>query len=915
MSFASNGILSVDDHSAQRGDTTSDPILATAQAAYRAQVTTIPVKEDGSKAPDVSSWAQYQTDRPTPEQMRAWFANGSSRMGIGVVMGPGGLQGIDFDDRAIFARFVQRCTEVGLSEVIARVCRGYAERTPNGFHIFFYCNAIEGNAKLAQRPKRPEEMEHPNDRVKAMIETRGRGGYFVVAPSHGTVHASGRPYEVVQGSLDRIKTIAEDERAALFDVARSLDEMPVQQARPEPRPTTAADQDRPGDAFNARAEWAEILEPHGWALVFTRGDEEYWRRPGKRHGISATTNYQSSDYLYVFSSSVPEFETERGYSKFSAYAILNHEGDFATAAKALGAQGYGETLEKRTQNTQNSHSADSAYGFLGLEIETGPESDPWEDPTPIQDEAPPPLPVDSFPDWGREYVVAVAASTQTPTDLATLQYVAALSTALQKKIEVRIATDYTEPVNTFNMTILASGTRKSAVVQAMARPIGEYEKALRHDAQDAIDERESERRIAESRLKQIEARAAKEADADLRGAAEEEARAAAHELAAIDVPASPRLLAEDCTPEGMVKLLAAHGGAMSVHAAEATIFEIASGRYTSGKPNLEVFLHAHAAEDIRVDRSGRESQYVEAAALTLGVGTQPDVLTSAGEHRELRGRGLLARFAWAYPASPLGHRASAAPSVPATVRARYDSRLTTLLDLQPGTDGDGNPAPHALTLSADADSIRIAFNTSLEPRLGPAGDLGHISDWASKLTGLVCRYAGLLHMAERVGDPAPWGTPVSPETMAKATALGVALIPHALRVFDELQVDSVTTDARFLLDKILVWINADGDPIAQFSRRNLHEKVRRVVKTPEHMKAALRVLVEHGYLRSVAPPPGPGRKPDLYDVNPQALENRTQNPQNPLRGVPNDDSADSAYAFVGLGVSDGLIEDEGEVVA
>lgn len=56
-------------------------------------------------------------------------------------------------------------------------------------------------------------------------------------------------------------------------------------------------------------------------------------------GISATTNHADSDLLNVFSTST-EFEPEQSYSKFAAYAILNHGGDFSAAGKALWEQGY-----------------------------------------------------------------------------------------------------------------------------------------------------------------------------------------------------------------------------------------------------------------------------------------------------------------------------------------------------------------------------------------------------------------------------------------------------------------------------------------------------------------------------------------------------------------------------------------------
>src|SRR4029077_2505921 len=102
------------------------------------------------------------------------------------------------------------------------------------------------------------------------------------------------------------------------------------------------------DHFNANADWGDILEPHGWKWVGTGGDRsDLWRRPGKRDGTSATTNYAGSDLLYVFSSNAPPFDEGRGYSKFHAFALLEHCGDFRAAAKALAAQGFGSPGRKR----------------------------------------------------------------------------------------------------------------------------------------------------------------------------------------------------------------------------------------------------------------------------------------------------------------------------------------------------------------------------------------------------------------------------------------------------------------------------------------------------------------------------------------------------------------------------------------
>jgi len=93
--------------------------------------------------------------------------------------------------------------------------------------------------------------------------------------------------------------------------------------------------DRPGDLLAASLSWRQILEPCGWVWVRSHDAIEYWRRPGKDEGISATTNGRGTDRLHVFSSSAEPFEADESYSKFGAFTLLEHAGDFAAAARAL----------------------------------------------------------------------------------------------------------------------------------------------------------------------------------------------------------------------------------------------------------------------------------------------------------------------------------------------------------------------------------------------------------------------------------------------------------------------------------------------------------------------------------------------------------------------------------------------------
>jgi P4 family phage/plasmid primase-like protien len=127
----------------------------------------------------------------------------------------------------------------------------------------------------------------------------------------------------------------------------------IEPPRPAPVPRVEGSELRPGDDFNNRAHWGDILIPHGWTYMFSRGHTMYWRRPGKDSGEhSATTGlkgFGTEDRLYVFSDAT-EFMPNEPYSKHAAYTLLNHGGTgathFASSTRDLRGQGYGGELPK-----------------------------------------------------------------------------------------------------------------------------------------------------------------------------------------------------------------------------------------------------------------------------------------------------------------------------------------------------------------------------------------------------------------------------------------------------------------------------------------------------------------------------------------------------------------------------------------
>ena len=319
-----------------------------------AGVSVIPIMANQTKRPAIK-WSPYQATLPTLNEISEWWGNGKP-FGLALICGAvsGNMEMTEIEGRAMsgdtLTEVVNRCEELGVGHIwdLLNSPVGYSEMSPSGgIHLLYRIpdHEVPGNTKIASEPG-----EHGEPLVLA--ETRGHGGYVIVAPTPGICHPSGEPWDLINGDYGHLPLITWAERNLLHEALRlALDKMPVvpaalpaTQSPPSVAPGSSAAGSSPGDDFEATTDWAEILEPFGWQLESRHGTERHWTRPGKdRHeGASATTGRASDrDRLYVFSSSTI-FDTEVPYTKFGAFALLNHGGDHAAAARDLVRLGYGE---------------------------------------------------------------------------------------------------------------------------------------------------------------------------------------------------------------------------------------------------------------------------------------------------------------------------------------------------------------------------------------------------------------------------------------------------------------------------------------------------------------------------------------------------------------------------------------------
>ena len=314
-------------------------MIDTATSYLRAGLCVLPAIL-AEKRPALSGWKQYQRCLPTERQVQTWFADAPAMCILaGAVSGH--LEMIDFDHEG---ELFDRWRDLVATDLPALVERLVVERSQSGGrHVIYRCETpIPGNLKLAQRTvvvasvdpveiagKRyvPRRVGDRFEITCTLIETRGEGGLFLCDPTPD--------YQIEQGSLNALPELSEADRGVLIEAACALNETmpPVTRA-----PARMLDAGRPGDDFNERGDVREVLQGHDWQLVRS-GENQYWRRPGKELGWSATLR---GGVFYVFSSNAAPFEPDKAYAPFTVYTLLNHDGNFAAAATALRAEGYGQ---------------------------------------------------------------------------------------------------------------------------------------------------------------------------------------------------------------------------------------------------------------------------------------------------------------------------------------------------------------------------------------------------------------------------------------------------------------------------------------------------------------------------------------------------------------------------------------------
>lgn len=308
---------------------TSEEALELWGAGY----TVIPVGED--KAPR-AAYKQLITEDQSGESVAELFA--SPAHGIGI-LAKDGIEVIDIDVKnyegklnllhELFDIAGYAWEDIGAPWNISLF--PIVQTRSGGWHIYFRSDHAQGNQKFAY-----------NKEKKAIIESRGLGGYVVAPPTPGY------EWHSLLYNIDGIPLLSNEERDVLLTACRSFNEYieaPVEIKTPAPINILNTGK-KPGEDYNDKAgeyEVTKLLVSHGWKVCKSNAERVYYTRPGKEKGISGDFN-KNLNLFKCWSSSVGNLPTEEAINPFALFAHLEFRGDYSAAAKALAQSGYGDKI-------------------------------------------------------------------------------------------------------------------------------------------------------------------------------------------------------------------------------------------------------------------------------------------------------------------------------------------------------------------------------------------------------------------------------------------------------------------------------------------------------------------------------------------------------------------------------------------
>ena len=846
----------------------SNDLLSAALAAIRAGVSIIPIDHRDKRpaanllprsAEGKATWKPYQERIASEDEVRRWFAGPQAAQAFAVVCGKvsGGLLVLDFDAPEFCKRW---------ADAVGDSANGLpAQQTGGGgYQVLLRCPDPGGNDKLAWA----FDGHEATGRTIA-IETRGEGGYAVVAPS---LHPSGNQYKWLARDAASVPLVSQEHAEKLLAAARALDEAPHTRQEAERLETQARDAHeqrhahRNGqasviDAFNVAHPIESLLERHG----YTKGSGGRYVRPG---GKSASVSVKDGRSCHWSSDDPLNDGRGKGgcgcHDAFDLYAYFEHGGDVSKAVKAT-AQRLGLNSVNSVSGTETPRLKARSGGFAD-----GDPRHAAQRPTIRALEPYRPFPVDVLPAAVSRFINEGAKAMGCDPSYIALPLLAMLAAAIGNSRRIRLKSSWTEPPVLWPVIVADSGTLKSPAFDLALHPARHRQKRAMKDYERAKAEYLHAREQYDEQLK-----AWRRAKPEERGERPEEPQA----------PVCERLWCSDTTVEALADRLSLAPKGLLVARDELSGWLSSFNQYRAGQGgDVAYWLEMHRAGHLLVDRKtgDKTTIYVPRAAVCLTGGIQPDTLRRCLTP-EFFENGLAARLLLAMPPRR-PKRWIEAEINDATLQAVADL-YDELLTFQPSPGSDGDPEPADVKLTDEAKAAWVAFYNAHAQEQAELGG-GELAAAWSKLEGYAARLALVVHCVRQAGNGDVDAWHVDAESIAAGVTLAEWFGNETKRVYAAMGESSDERHVRELAELI----QSMGGRV---SVRNLCQRRRRYRNDPATAQADLQGLADAGLGRWEHPAPSAqgGRPRELF-----ALAVSKTPPQQAGSGAGVNDTPDSGPA-------------------
>jgi len=455
-----------------------------------------------------------------------------------------------------------------------------------------------------------------------------------------------------------------------------------------------------------------------------------------------------------------------------------------------------------------------------------------------------PFPAQTLPQPLRRFVTAGAKSIGCDPVYVALPMLVALAAAIGNTRRLRLSNTWHVPSILWAAIVGESGEKKSPGFRLVTKPLHKRHKRAMQRHAEGMQRFETDLATYEKDMAEWK----------------REKNRAAEPPQRPDPPRAERCIVSDTTVEALAPLLLENPRGLMLIRDELAGWLGSFDRYAAkGKAGSDSanWLSMFNAEPVTVDRKTGTPRhiYVPHAAVSVVGGIQPAILNRAlgQQHRE---DGLAARLLLVCPPSraTLWTEADIDPNV----ERRFAEVVDRLYELEPATDGDGEPMPELVGLTSEAKAAWVACH---DEHVREMAELtGELRAAWSKLTETPARLALVLHFARwAAGDPKMGNAKlVDVDTMTAAIRLRDWFKREARRVYAMLGETDEDRERRRLLE----WIDGRGGRV---TARDVQQGCR-WLKKPGEAEAALAEAVKAGDGVWAPTPAGQRGQPTRYFV-------------------------------------------------